>query len=524
MQRKLYHSIFLLGLFALLIQTSSCKKILTQEPKNSTYLEQYWKSARDCESALAGNYALLRDALTDYNNRYYMYGDAVAKSYFTIDYNGDGLEGIQSGDFTFQYNLQSLGNWTKFFKVITMCNTILKMVPTIPDVALAKDVADVDGYRNKVLGQALFIRALTYFEMTRVWGDVPLVTEAYDDPITAPQLARSPKDAVMKQIEADCHAAAGKLSWGYTSTQEVAVTANKGAVYALLAHLYLWRATTTNLADDAPVMSDVNSADTTLSTLMANGGYNFTDTTNYYQTFIGRSPESIFELNISDNTQEGSNAHIGMQFLTGPQYISYYGSRARFWVPPAYLDTHFSFYYYDTPSGQWKQARDSTDTRYRKNFDNVLSDRPLCRKYSNVTYRNPGQKLDAYMSNNMIIFRLSDMKLLQAEVALYKNNLPAAMNIINFFRDRNNSNPATRVDNTYSKADLMNEYILERGKEMYLEGHLYFDLIRTRTYANFTSWLTETRFRQGGIYWPVDPSLFRDNKLLVQTRYWLGKV
>ena len=61
---------------------------------------------------MAGNYALLRNAITDKNNRYYMYGDAIAKNYFTIQYTGDGLEGIQNGDFTFQYNLNSLANYT----------------------------------------------------------------------------------------------------------------------------------------------------------------------------------------------------------------------------------------------------------------------------------------------------------------------------------------------------------------------------------------------------------------------------
>jgi hypothetical protein len=70
----------------------------------------------------------------------------------------------------------------------------------------------------------------------------------------------------------------------------------------------------------------------------------------------------------------------------------------------------------------------------------------------------------------------------------------------------------------------MDEYIVERGREMYLEGHLYYDLLRTRRYADVIDWLTLSRFRQEGFYWPVDPSLFRQNPLLKQTTYWLGKV
>jgi len=520
-KRRYYSCICIISLFV--FGSLSCKKILEQEPKNSTYLETFWKSARDCQFALAGNYALLRNALTDKANRYYMYGDAVAKSYFTIDYNGDGLEGIQNGDFTFQYNVQSLGNWTLFYKVITMSNTILKQVPSISDEALAKEVDDPVTYRNRVLGQALFLRAFTYFEMTRVWGDVPLVVEAYDDPLRAPQLPRSKKEDVWKQIEEDCHAAAALLDWGYTSTSEVAVTANKGSVYALLAHLYMWRGTVANVASSTPNMTDINSADTTISTLIAKGGYRLTDTTNYTQTFIGRSPESIFELYMSEDTQEGSYGHIGLQFLRGKQYVDYFGDNARFWVPSSYFSTHYDFWSYSDDQG-WQIVTDTMDLRYRKNFDYVFQTKPMCRKYANVTYRNPGQKLDAYLSNNMIIFRLSDMMLLQAEIALYKNDLHKAVSIINFFRDRNGSNPSNRVDDSYSRDDLMWEYMAERGKEMYLEGHLYFDLIRTRKYPDFIPWLSQTRFVKEGFYWPVDPALFRDNKFLTQTPYWLGKI
>src|SRR6218665_2807983 len=87
--------------------TSSCKKVLEQTPQNSTYSDIFWQSSRDLNSALAGNYSLLRAAANSGtwkpSPRYFMYGDAVAKSYFTIQYAGDALEGIQDGDFTNVY-------------------------------------------------------------------------------------------------------------------------------------------------------------------------------------------------------------------------------------------------------------------------------------------------------------------------------------------------------------------------------------------------------------------------------------
>lgn len=500
-------------LLALTLFAPSCSKLLEQEPKNSTYLEKFWQTTRDCESALAGNYALVRTALA-FRNSYYMYGDAIAKNYFVIDYTGDGLEGIQNGDFSFTYNLNDFGNWTRYFKAITMSNTILAQIPKVPEANLAKDVDDVQQYRNRVMGQALFLRAFTYFVMTRIWGDVPLVTEYYENPLEAPQLPRSPKADVMKQIEKDCKEAAGLLEWGYSNnTGGIAVTANRGAVYALLAHLYLWRGTTLNAAAGGTLdMNDVNSADTTISALLANGGYRLTDTTSYYNTFIGRSTEGIFELNMSEDQFEGSDDGIGMQFLRGDQYIKYKGDYARFAVRQEYFSRHFL-------KGQ--AVNDTMDLRFQKGFDYRDDSRPLCRKYSNVVYRNPGVKMDPYMSNNMIIFRLADMMLLQAEIALYKGDNAKALQVINFFRTRNNT---AALEMPGTSEELMYEYILERGKEMFLEGHLYYDLVRTKAYSYIVDWLTEQRYAKEGFYWPVDPRLFRGNKFLQQTNYWKGKI
>ncbi|GAA4322405.1 RagB/SusD family nutrient uptake outer membrane protein [Mucilaginibacter gynuensis] len=518
------------------VLTSSCKKLLEQTPQNSTYSEVFWQSSRDLNSAIAGNYALLRAAANSgtYNPspRYYMYGDAVAKSYFTMQYVGDGLENIQNGDYTFIYNLNSLANWTSYYKTIAMSNIVLSKVPGVPEDKLT-DVTNPAQFKRKIMGQALFIRALSYFMMTRVWGDVPLVTEAYEDPISAPHLPRSPKADVMKQIEKDCHDAIGMLDWGYTNTAEAHITASKGSVYALLAHLYLWRATMTDVRSNTPIAADVASADTTLTAVIAKGGYTLTDTSKYYDTFVGRSNEGIFELNMSENTKEGSSWSIANMFLRS-NYIAYNSDNSRNYVNTGYLNDHF---YKLTKDWQWVwtgsqwvwtevsvKTIDSLDVRYRKNFDYRGTDRPTCIKYHNVVYRNAGQLQDAYVSNNMIIFRLSDMKLLQAEVALYQGNTGKAIDIINSFRKRYGASPDAQLATDLTKDQVMDEYILERGKEMYLEGHIFYDLLRTRKYETFVPWLSSTRFAQEGFYWPVYPSLFSDNNLLKQTSYWLGKI
>lgn len=554
MKKKDISALILLALAALF--SGSCTKVLEEEPKNSTYVGEFWQSSDDINSAVAGNYALLRDAITSGNwknvPRYFVYGDGVPANYFTIQYDGDGLEAVQTGDFTGQYNIESYGDWTKYYKVIAMSNLLLERVTNM-DVSKFTKVDDPVSFKNKALGQAYFIRALSYFFLTRIWGDVPLVTSTDEDPIAANFLGKTPKKEIMMQIENDCHQAEKLLSWTYSNSLEAKVTANKGSVYALLAHLYLWRATTSNVATSEPIMSDVNSADTTITKLKAMGGYRQVDTAAYYNTFIGKSSEGIFEIAASEVYLEGSSTHIASFFLRQADIRFNSATYSRFFVKPEYLSTHFSKEFlgygwvWNTQALEWQwiehpaavgetvyiypngveqevtvtasMLKDSTDIRNRKNFTDLSIPQPTCVKYHNVNYRNNNS---AYISNNIIIFRYSDMLLLEAEIALYRGDISKATNIINGFRIRNGGQQLVKPN--LSKDEVMYQYALERGKEMYLEGHLYYDLIRTRQYPRFITWLSESRFKQEGFYWPIAPALFKNNPNLGQTSYWVGKI
>ncbi len=527
-----------LGLVAL--AAASCNKVLDQKPRNSTYNEEFWKDPRAGTSAVSGNYAMLRDVLSTglYGtyNRYYVYGESAADVSYTLRSGNDGQGNIDvhNGNFSHNYVAAALGDWTGYYKTIAMSNVILKEIEKVSDEILSYH-PNPEEYRKNIRGQALFIRALTYFMLVRTWGDVPLIVEAYDDPINAPHLGRTAKLEVMAQIEKDCKAAIENLKWTYFTAGDKAVTANQGAVYALLAHLYLWRGTVASVQTDAPDLQDIDKAAEAINEIETKGGYVLTDTANYYQTFIGRSAESIFEINKSESSQEGTTQPFSGLFLDN-RYVSYFSANAFLYVKPDYLNSHF--YTLTSSWGwvwnatlnvwEWKEmqtkVRDTKDIRLRKNFDYIESSYPTAIKYSNIIYRNPAQKLDAYFSNNMNIFRLSDMLLLKAEIALYKDQTATAIEIINGFRKRNGGDPGGYVPATATKSVVLSEYIIERGKELFLEGHLFYDLVRTRKCIDIIPWLNEQRFRKEGFYWPVAPSLFKENKYLVQTEFWKGKI
>ena len=535
MKKRFINKALVIGVGLSLLTFASCEKYLSQEPRNSTYSEAFWKTASDLNSAINNNYAIFRNAITTGNNqpRHFMYGDAVARNYFTIDYSGDGLEGIQTGDYTFQYNVENLGNWTNFYKSITMSNIVINRATQVTDEMMA-NTANPTEFRNNIIGQAYFLRALSYFYIARVWGDAPIVVEEYDDVLNAPELPRDPVADVLKQAEDDARMAASLLKWTYTSPNLAKVTANRGSAYALLSHIFMWRATMTDVTTDAPIMADINSADTTLRQLIANGGYALVDTSRYYETFIGRSSEGIFELNASDDQLEGSTNHIARYFLRTAYMVN--GSTNRNHVTPTYLNSHFyrletvwQWVWYANP-GEWRwegvptRTRDMSDVRAYKGFTDLSTNRPTTIKYHKVNYRNPITMSGAHISNNLIIFRLSDMLLLQAEVAIHKGELETARTIINSFRTRNGTHPTALLASGLSRNQVMAEYMIERSKELFLEGHLFYDGLRTRQYITYAPWLSLGRFRQEGFYWPLAPIHFRNNPNLRQTAYWRGKI
>jgi hypothetical protein len=77
-------------------------------------------------------------------------------------------------------------------------------------------------------------------------------------------------------------------------------------------------------------------------------------------------------------------------------------------------------------------------------------------------------------------------------------------------------------------ADLFEDIIDERGRELFLEGHRFYDLIRLAKKTGKVEFgedkISATQFQQGKYYWPLDPVLITANSLLVQTPYWKGKL
>src|SRR5690606_6575879 len=87
----------------------------------------------------------------------------------------------------------NLSLWSSAYNIIYLVNSVIE--------GLEESDRLTENIKESLMGQALFVRAFTYFYLVNLYGDVPLVlTTEYQTNTLA---ARTPEDEVWKQIESD---------------------------------------------------------------------------------------------------------------------------------------------------------------------------------------------------------------------------------------------------------------------------------------------------------------------------------
>lgn len=116
--------------------------------------------------------------------------------------------------------------WTGAYQMINRANLVIAKAPSVTDnVAL----------RDRVVGEAKFLRAWAYFELVSQWGDVPLYTETVTS-ATGFQ-GKSPAADIYAFIIADLAEASQKLPASYGSSDLGRAT--KGAADALMGRVQM---------------------------------------------------------------------------------------------------------------------------------------------------------------------------------------------------------------------------------------------------------------------------------------------
>ncbi|PKB18982.1 RagB/SusD family nutrient uptake outer membrane protein [Flavobacterium sp. 5] len=480
------------------ISLNSCSDYLDEKPISQPSNVTFWRNSTDANSAVAGGYAQLRKALNS-GLSYYAHGDLGTDVFSTDRELRSEFTDImkfklgKSVPVTDTWNpMYKVRDFSIFYAAIKQADLCLKHIPEIPK----EEFSDYDVQYNQYIGEAYFIRAFSYFYMARVWGNVPIVDSSDPDIVDLKNYKREDVAKVLIKATEDCQLALKYLSWDYSTATDKVVRANAGAAWALLAHIYAWS-------------GNYPACEIAAGNVINSNVYSYVDRNNYLDIFKGQSEECIFEIaqNSENEAQSGNDLSLP-RFLLRGEYLK----------TPRGVDTKETVWQFDLKTVQQIFFNDPKDLRRTKGFAEFSSQWPILLKYSKIIYTS---ETSALSLNNIVVFRLADIALLQAEAQAAQGKYAEARVTLNSIR------VMAGLENSTTTNDKLFEAIIEeRGRELFMEGHRFYDLVRLARekkvykFGDSSNKISPAEFLNGKSYWPIQPSLLETNILFTQTEFW----
>lgn len=407
------------------VAVSSCKKsFLDLNPYNETPTSEAITSESSMQTAVYGMYAQLRNANL-YGRTVPLIGDLLADNVFISSTNSNRY----IAEFNYTYNsftANASGTWGAAYTAILRANNIINNT-TVTESAVV----------NQLKGEAKTIRALMYFVLVNYYAKqytvdpnsdgVPIILEY--QPRFKP--SRNKVSEVYAQIEKDLNEAFTQM----TSTTKNSSYVSKYVAKALSARVSLFKGDWTNARDNA--LSVVN-----------NGGYKLADSSAYVNYWKDPAPtsnktETIFEVTSDNVNNNGTNA------------LSYFYDQSGYGDALAADDLYNKF-----RVGDVRRQLFLSGTRAGLSVK-------IVNKYSNT--QNNADKDDTK------VLRYSEVLLTLAEAYYRLNDEPNALKYVNMVAQKREPSFAG-----YSStgAQLLEDILLERRKELAFEGMRYLDLLR----------------------------------------------
>ena len=408
---------------------SACSDVLDVPPTSSVPSETAISDAAGARAALAGAYAGLQS-----NS---LYGHTI------IDWTellSDNLRFVGTFDNYAEADANALradnfsvGNiWNAAYNEINRVNEILQKVPNVTDLPTDE--------QDQILGEARFLRALTYHNLVKMWDGVPLRLVPVQTAAEAANIARATVPEVYAQILADLGEAKALMTSGTGSSDTRQGTL--GAAYALEARVKLYQQ---DWAGAEAAAATVEGMGYTLAT-------NFSD---LFEATGSNTPEDIFRITFLP-TQSQS---VGFYYL--PKALG-----GRYEVAPT-TGSAGIIAAFDPASGGNIAVYNPTD---RRGIWSIA--RAGTRTYA-AKFRNPSGDEDLH------VLRLGEVILIRAEALARLNRLPEAVAEYNRLRVRAGLAPDPVVGLT--QAGVLAAIARERRLELAFEGDRWHDLVRTGT-------------------------------------------
>lgn len=327
--------------------------------------------------------------------------------------------------------------WTQWYKTIGRATLAIEYTEDYEPIN--------ESLRQRLIGEAKFLRALNYFWLVRGFGDVPIQEVNLVD--------RAPVSEVYAYIEQDLIDAAASLpAKGDYAVADIG-RATRGAAQGLLAKVYLYEKKWQQAADMANTV--INSGDYALEP----------DYATVWRASTENGPESLFELQA-----RGEIIAHGIQ-----QYSQTQGARG-----PSGWGWGFN-----TPSEDLLNAFNEAGDTVRRDAtiifagETLFDDREVSSSVENPRYNekayssaNPGA---GESDKNIRILRYAEILLIEAEALNELGQSAAALTPLNEVRERVNLPDITTTDQGGLRQMIWNE----RRLELAFEHDRWFDLIRT---------------------------------------------
>ncbi|WP_298733582.1 RagB/SusD family nutrient uptake outer membrane protein [uncultured Chitinophaga sp.] len=355
----------------------------------------------------------------------------------------------------YQNNLQNTAVvtpfWNSLYGALYNCNAAVE--------GISKSGTLSQPAKDRLLGEAKFMRAFLLFYATNLFGDIPMPLTT--DYVINNTITRSPQAKVYEQIIADLQEAQTLLDNDYKTGDgnltEDKAHPNKQAATALLARVYLY-------------VQNWQQAEALAGSLIADGRYELE--TDLLKVFLANNKEAIWQLAFTASTNF-ANLDIDYYTLTpasGPDAF-------RTATMSASLVNAFE------PGDQrlsvWVGRNDVTATPTTPGGSFWYS-----RKYRDKT---PGTEY-------LAVLRLSEQLLIRAEARAQQGNLTGAQTDLDAVRTRAGLPAVTAT----TKEALLAAILHERQVEFFLEwGHRWFDLKRSGKANEVMSVVTP---QKGGVW------------------------
>lgn len=431
----------------------SCEDKLELSPVSQKNVDNFYKTENQFYQAVMGCYDGLQNGMLKASFSYMMTESRSDNAWQEVDYD-DG----RISRFTDDADLTVLNSaWAGLYNYIARCNNVIQSLEGNTELE-----ADV---KTQFEGEALFMRALFYFELVRFFGEVPLVDKVLSIK-EGYAMQKSSIESIYDFIVSDLKRAAELLP-------DVKPSANPNRATALAARGFLGKVYV--FRSGYPLnKNEWGLAGTELKAVLDGVGdegffNNYNDIFDY--NFEG-GEQAIFSIGCKSGAEgEGNpfptrNAPNGMNPGNDPLMIPYGGSPFQL-----FLDDYILGSIFDEPNDV--RFGYSVQTEWLEKSGDTITNWPFCQKYKS------GPVSVSYdWDIDWILLRYTDVYMLYAEAQYYQNEKTEALNILNEVRKR-----AGLIELQAADIDTEDEFVdvllRERRKEFCFENQRWFDLVRT---------------------------------------------